>query len=75
MIYQVHQQEKNINLQGYSKAPVMIQKNVWIGARSIILPGVTIQSDSIIGAGSVVTNDVPSNSIFAGNPAKLIKKR
>ena len=53
----------------------MIQKNVWIGARSIILPGVTIQSDSIIGAGSVVTNDVPSNSIFAGNPAKLIKKR
>lgn len=70
-----NQKEKNINLQGYSKAPVMIQKNVWIGARSIILPGVTIQSDSIIGAGSVVTNDIPSNSIFAGNPAKLIKKR
>ena len=70
-----NQKEKNINLQGYSKAPVMIQRNVWIGARSIILPGVTIQSDSIIGAGSVVTNDIPSNSIFAGNPAKLIKKR
>ena len=69
------QKEKNINTQGYNTAPVKIENNVWIGACSIILPGVTINSNSIIGAGSIVTKDVPSNSIFAGNPAELIKKR
>jgi acetyltransferase-like isoleucine patch superfamily enzyme len=67
--------EKKISAQGYLTSSVSICDNVWIGARSIILPGVKIGSNSIIGAGSVVTKDVPSNCVYAGNPAKLIKQR
>lgn len=52
---------------------VIIMDNVFIGAHSIILKGVTIGENSIIGAGSVVTKNVPSNEIWAGNPAKFIK--
>lgn len=54
-------------------APVLIEDRVWIGARAIILKGVTIGHDSIVGAGSVVTRSVPPNSICAGNPAKVIR--
>ncbi len=53
-------------------APIAIGNNVFLGNNAIILPGVTIGSYVIIGAGSVVTKDVPDNSVFAGNPAKLI---
>lgn len=67
--------EIKINEQGYIKSSVLIKENVWIGARSIILPGVKIGCNSIIGAGSIVTKDVPPNCIFAGNPARLIKHR
>ena len=67
--------EKKISNKDYLTSSVLISDNVWIGARSIILPGVKIGSNSIIGAGSVVTKDVPSNCVYAGNPAKLIKQR
>lgn len=53
---------------------VHIKKNAWIGAGSIILPGITIGENAIVGAGSVVTHDVEANTMVAGNPAKLIKK-
>lgn len=53
--------------------PVNIGNNVWIGAGSVVLPGVTIGDNSIIGANSVVNCDVPSNTVYAGSPAKLIK--
>ena len=53
---------------------VKVGNNVWIGAYSIILPGVTIGDNAIIGAGSVVTKDIEPNSIAVGNPAKIIKK-
>ena len=52
---------------------IHIGKRVWIGPGSIVLPGVTIGDNSVIGAGSVVTKDVPENVVVAGNPAKIIK--
>jgi maltose O-acetyltransferase len=58
-----------------SKSPVYIGKNVWIGGNSTILPGVSIGENSIIGAGSVVTCDVETNSLYAGVPARKIKSR
>lgn len=58
---------------GYTKiAPVVIGDHVFIGERAIILPGVKIGDNCIIGAGSVVTKDIPSGSVAAGNPAKVI---
>jgi maltose O-acetyltransferase len=55
--------------------PVIISDDVWIGTRAIILPGVTIGKGSIIGAGAVVTKNVPEYTIVAGNPARVIKQR
>ena len=52
--------------------PVVIEDNVWIGTRVIILPGVRVGTGSVIGAGSVVTHDVEPFSIVGGNPARLI---
>jgi maltose O-acetyltransferase len=54
--------------------PVMIGKNVWIGGAAVILPGVTIGDNAVVGAGSVVTKDVAANTVVAGNPAKVIRK-
>ncbi len=53
--------------------PIVINDDVWIGANSIILKGVTIGKCSIIGCGSIVTHDIPENCIAAGNPCKVIK--
>lgn len=55
-------------------APVRIGSNVWIGEKAMILPGVKIGKASIIGAGSVVTEDIPEYAIAAGNPANVIKR-
>ena len=66
-------EEKAKNRKIFSKT-VKICENVWIGESAIILPGVEIGKNSIIGAGSVVTKNVPENCIVAGNPAKIIKK-
>ena len=55
-------------------APVIIEDDVWIGANCQILKGVTIGARSVIGAGSVVTKSIPSDSIAAGNPCKVIKQ-
>ena len=62
--------------QGYlNDEAVSIGDDVWIGQRVTILPGVNIDSHSIIGAGSVVTKDIDAYSIVAGNPARLIRFR
>ncbi len=55
------------------KAPVIIGDDCWIGANSTILPGVTIGDNVVVAAGSIVTKDIPSNVMVAGNPA-VIKK-
>jgi maltose O-acetyltransferase len=52
---------------------VTIGRRTYIGARTLILPGVTIGDDVIVGAGSVVTKDIPSNSVAVGNPARVIR--
>ncbi|OQY01872.1 MAG: acetyltransferase [Desulfobacteraceae bacterium 4572_130] len=54
--------------------PVKLESNVWVGDSSIVCKGVTIGENTIIGAGSVVTTDIESNCIAAGNPAKIVKK-
>lgn len=59
---------------GVKKSPVFIKNNAFIGARCIILKGVTIGENCIVGAGSVVTRNIPDNEIWAGNPAVFIKQ-
>lgn len=58
---------------GTKSAPVVIEDDVWVGAHCIILKGVTIGARSIIGAGSVVTKNIPADCVAAGNPCKVIK--
>lgn len=58
---------------GTCAAPIVIEDDVWIGAQSIVLKGVTIGARSIIGAGSVVTKSIPADCIAAGNPCKILK--
>ena len=68
--------ELPMRLQGYTRfPPVRIEDDVWIGARAIILPGLTIGKGAIIGAGAVITKDVPPYAICVGNPARIIKYR
>lgn len=55
-------------------APVVIEDNVWIGSHSIILPGVRIGHSSAIGAGSVVTRDIPANCLAVGNPVRVLRQ-
>ena len=54
--------------------PVRIGKNVWIGAGAIVLPGVTIGDHSVLGAGSVVTKDIPPNVVAVGNPCRVLRE-
>jgi acetyltransferase-like isoleucine patch superfamily enzyme len=69
--------ELNVSVmrQGVSGSPVKIGDYSWIGARAVILPGVTIGRNCIVGAGGIVTKSLPDNSIAVGNPAKVIGLR
>ena len=53
--------------------PVHIKKNAWLGVNVTVLPGVTIGENAVVGAGAVVTKDVPDNAVVVGNPARIIK--
>ena len=53
---------------------VHIGKNVWIGAGTVILPGVSIGDNSVIGAGAIVTKDIPSNVVAVGNPCRILRE-
>ncbi|KAF4319041.1 hypothetical protein BBO99_00004653 [Phytophthora kernoviae] len=54
--------------------PITIEDDVWIGGNAVVMPGIRIGRGAVIGAGSVVTKDVPPFCVYAGNPAKFIKK-
>ena len=54
---------------GYRNSPIFIGSGVWVGAGSIVCPGVTVSDNSVICAGSVVSTDIPENMVCAGNPA------
>ena len=68
----VNHEPKNIRV--IKTKEIVIKRNAWIGARVCILPGVTIGENAIVGTGSIVTKDVPDNSIVVGNPARVIKQ-
>lgn len=55
--------------------PVVLGDRVWIGAGAIILPGVIVGDGAVVAAGSVVTADVPSQTVVAGNPARVIREK
>lgn len=58
----------------YSKGPIIIENNVWIGSNVAVMPGVTIGENAIIGANTVVTHDIPANAVcVGGNSARVIK--
>lgn len=64
-----------IKEQDLEKKKIIIKDNIWIGAKAVILAGVTVNCGSVIGASSVVTHDVDANTVVVGVPAKAIKKR
>jgi len=70
-----HPLEAEPRNQGWEIAkPVTIEDNVWIGGSAILLPGVRIGEKSVVGAGAVVTKNVPASVVVVGNPARIIKK-
>lgn len=69
--------KKNTNIieQGITEKDIIIDDDVWIGFGAQIMPGIKIEKGAVIGAGSVVTKNVPSHAVVAGNPARIIKYR
>lgn len=65
---------RTIKAQGVNTSLIVIKDDVWIGANSVVLAGVTIGEHVVIGAGSVVTKNIPAYSIALGNPARVVKK-
>lgn len=63
-----------IDLPETASKPVVVERGAWIGANAILLPGVVIGEHSVVGAGSVVTKSVPSHTVVAGNPARVIRE-
>ena len=57
----------------FNDKPINIGDNVWLGANVTVLPGVTIGKNSVIGAGSIVTKDIPENVVAVGNPCKVVR--
>jgi acetyltransferase-like isoleucine patch superfamily enzyme len=67
--------DRPIHSQGLDHAPITIEDDVWIGGRVNVVAGVTVGRGSVIGAGAVVTKDVPPYSVAVGVPARVIKSR
>lgn len=70
-----HPLHPELRLAGWEQAkPILIGNNVWVGGNAIILGGVTIGDNVVIGAGSVVSKDIPANSLAVGNPCRVIRE-
>jgi maltose O-acetyltransferase len=70
-----HDLRAEARIQGWEVArPVLIEDNVWIGGGAILLPGVNIGRNAVVGAGAVVTRSVPANTVVAGNPARVLRE-
>lgn len=70
-----HPLDAATRIQGYETAhPIRIGNNVWLGGGVKVLPGVTIGDNAVIGAGSVVTGDIPANTLAYGNPCRVVKE-
>lgn len=69
-----HSLEPEKRQQKPPSAPIILEENVWLGARVIVLRGITIGKDSVVGAGSIVTRDIPPGVLAAGSPAKIIRE-
>lgn len=69
----VDRRDGDVDMSNRVDRPIVIEDDVLIGAYTIVLKGVTIGARSVIGAGSVVTKDIPADCVAAGNPAKVIK--
>jgi len=73
LITSSHPIEPSQRRNGVIAKPIVIERNVWIAAGATIIGGVTVGENAVVAAGSVVTKDVPRNSLVAGNPAKVIR--
>lgn len=71
-IHPIDPQPRRDKLEGAK--PIVLEDNVWLGGGVIVCPGVTIGENSVIGAGSVVTKDIPANVVAVGNPARVIRE-
>jgi maltose O-acetyltransferase len=69
-----HELDPDRRLEVPQPRPIVIEDNVWLGARVIVMPGVTIGRDSVVGAGGVVTKDVPPRTLVAGVPAREVRR-
>lgn len=70
-----HDLQAEARNQGWEVAkPIVIEDNAWLGGSAILLPGVTIGRNAVVGAGAVVTRSVPANTVVAGNPARAIRE-
>ena len=69
-----HPLEAGARNRGWEVAkPVVIEDGAWLGGGAILLPGVRVGRNAVVGAGAVVTRDVPANAVVAGNPARVIR--
>jgi maltose O-acetyltransferase len=69
-----HYLQAESRIQGWGVAkPIVIEDNAWLGGGAILLPGVTVGRNAVVGAGAVVTRSVPANTVVAGNPARAIR--
>ena len=67
----IHPQQRNRRIE--KCLPIIVGDNVWFGGNCVVLPGVTIGSNTVIGAGSVVTRNIPANVVAAGNPCRVLR--